>query len=112
MEWQEVIARDDIIGGDIETQESGDVYRGPLKSIRLDENGIVHFECDWMAVMKGWRGKWRKWNRTSSSINGIMCKPQDNGGRIRATVPTMGPIVIFPRGDTQLDPANVEGLNL
>lgn len=41
MTWEDVLARDDIVGGDIETQEGNCVYRGPISAIRM-EGGSGH----------------------------------------------------------------------
>lgn len=113
MEWQEVVDSGKFIGGDIETQEGGSVYRGPIKSITIDDYGMVRFENEWMAAMTPGEGTWRKWDITTSSVNGNEIKPQEiSNGRIMCMMPTMGPMVLFPNGGSQLDPAKVEGLDL
>ncbi|PLX25456.1 hypothetical protein C0580_02540 [Candidatus Parcubacteria bacterium] len=113
MEWQEVVDRDDIVGGDIECQEGGSIYRGPIKSIRIDDEGMVHFDSDWIAVLDPRGDGWRKHDKTSTFVNGELIKPQDIGdGRVMAMIPTMGPITIFPKGGSKLDSAKVKGLEL
>lgn len=110
MNWEEIVRREDIVGGDIETQEDGDVYRGPIKEIRL-EDGYVTIKSDWMAKMEGKNGRWRKWNITSLVFAVKMVQAQDIGeGRIFFRLHALGIGTIFPRGGSKLDPAKVEGL--
>lgn len=109
MNWQDVLNRDDIVGGDLETQEDGVVYRGPIASIEL-KNGLVYFTLPWMAVLNN--GKWLKWHTRDCFVIAD-CLPHNIGnGRIKFEMPFLGFGVIFPRGGSKLDPAKVEGLDL
>ena len=115
MTWEDVLKRDDIVDGDIETQEDGDIYRGPISSIRL-ENGRVRIESPWTARMEGGMssgGLWKNWEVYPFSVNAELCPPQDIGnGRIQFSMPGLGFGVIFPKGGSKLDPKKVEGLQL
>ena len=110
--WEEVLERDDLIGGDIESQEDGAVYRGPLSDITRDGD-IITFESPWCARLDPDEAVWRKWNITSCFVNVTASRPTDIGdGRVMFPLPMLGHCVIFPKGDSQLDPANVEGLEV
>lgn len=110
--WSELILRDDIVGGDIESQEGDDIYRGPISSIELLGNGVV-VTCSWMAVMKRMSGEWKNWHIKSFSFAAGTCRPQDIGqGRIYFRMSGLGSATIFPCGGSKLDPAKVEGLVL
>ena len=115
MRWEDVLKRNDIIGGDIETQEGDDAYRGPLSGIKL-ENGLVRFESPWMAKREGGMrgdGKWKNWPINTCFVNAKECPPRDIGnGRIQFNMSFLGFGVIFPKGGSKLDPSKVEGLQL
>ncbi|MFZ2484464.1 MAG: hypothetical protein WAX80_02925 [Minisyncoccia bacterium] len=115
MRWEDVLKRDDIVGGDIETQEDGSIYRGPLSGIKM-ENGLVHFESPWIAQMEGGMGgdgKWKNWPVYPCFVDAKRSPPQDIGnGRIQFNMPFLGFGVIFPKGGSKLDPDKVEGLQL
>jgi len=83
MTWEDILKRDDIVGGDIEGQESGDIYRGPISSITL-ENGTITIKSEWMAKMAAETpGVWEKWDIDSIFFDAANVKPQDIGnGRI------------------------------
>jgi len=111
MTWEEVIGRDDIVGGDMETQEDGRVFRGPISRVAM-QNGCVYFHTDWSAVLtdEGWK-KWE--NNGPVFINVSAAIPQDIGdGRVRFNIPFLGFAVIYPKGGSKLDPGKVAGLNL
>jgi len=113
MEWQEIVNRDDIVGGDIEAQECGDVYRGPIESITIDGDMVI-IKSAWMAKLPNGlhgSGEWEKWGITQLVFNAKFIKPQDIGsGRIFFQMPTLGVATIFPKGGSKLDPAKVKGL--
>jgi hypothetical protein len=50
MTWKQVMERDDIVGGCLEVCDGGDVYRGPVSSIKLEE-GVVRIDLSWMAKL-------------------------------------------------------------
>ncbi len=111
MRWEDVLRRDDIVGGDLETQENGVVYRGPISKVEL-KDGTVFFESPWIGIL-GEDGGWRKGVFNCCSINAAISPPRDIGdGRIQFNMPGLGLGVIFPKGGSKLDPAKVEGLRL
>ena len=111
MKWEDVLQRDDIVGGDLETQEDGRVYRGPISSIRI-EGEMVYFRSPWTARMNA-DGTWEKWHITGCGTNTKMCPPNDIGeGRVQFSMPMLGFGVIFPKGGSKLDPSKVKGLDL
>ena len=116
MTWDEVLERDDIVGGDLEIKENGDLYRGPIKTIELTGEKIV-IEREWTALLPLASGKkgdfWQKWENNQISFHQDFCLPNDIGaGRVLFEIPTVGWGVIFPKGGSKLDPAKVEGLEL
>jgi hypothetical protein len=115
MDWKEILERDDIVGGDIEAQDSGDVYRGPIESITM-KGDAVSIKSTWMAKLPGGIGSdsgWEKWHITQMSFSINFVTPQDIGdGRILFQIPGLGVTTIFPKGGSKLDPAKVRGLDL
>lgn len=109
--WERVLERDDLIGGDIENHENGDVYRGPLESIEI-KNGQVFFTSPWTAKLNRETGEWRKWHINSCSINEKSLPGDIGDGRLQFNMPGLGMAVIFPKGGSKLDPKKVKGLEL
>lgn len=110
--WDDVLKREDLVGGDIESQEDGVVYRGPLAEIK-DDGDSVSFKSPWCARMNPDTGEWEKWPITSSFVGKDATKPQDIGnGRIFFQMPFLGVCTIFPKGGSKLDPAKVKDLDL
>lgn len=108
--WEEVAKRGDLIDGDIESQEDGAAYRGPIKEVIL---GGSHFVVipRWTAERVG--GRWRKMQSPNPIfVDTTSCPPPlDIGaGRIHFELSGLGHVTIFPRGGSKLDPAEVEGL--
>lgn len=110
MTWKEVLQRDDIVGGDLETQEDGCVYRGPIDGIEM-KDGQVHISSPWVARLLPEKGEWEKWENNPFFITAELSPPQDIGhGRIHFDIPMLGCATIFPKGGSKLDPAKVAGL--
>lgn len=108
--WDDVLKRKNLVGGDIESQEDGIVYRGPLTEIK-DEGGVICFNSSWCARMNSSTGEWEKWDITSSFVNKSAVRPEDIGdGRIFFRMPFLGVCTIFPKGGSRLDPGMVKGL--
>ncbi len=111
--WEEVLERDDIVGGDLEIQEDGVVYRGPIASVE-EEGDMISFRLAWVArmdVTDGWLkhepNRPQLYNRRSQIL-----RPQDIGeGRISFGIDS-DLAVIFPRGGSVLDPRKVQGLKV
>lgn len=110
--WDEVLANKALIGGDIESQENGIVYRGPLAEIK-DDGDVIRFNSPWCARLNPDTGEWENWDITSSFVSKDMVKPDDTGdGRICFAMPFLGFCTIFPNGGSKLDPSKVKGLNI
>ncbi len=112
MTWEEVLQRDDIVGGDLETQEDGCIYRGPINGIEM-KDGCVHISSPWVARLPQGSGTWEKWEIYPFFVDAKTSPPQDIGqGRIHFNVPFLGHATIFPKGGSKLDPAKVAGLEV
>lgn len=110
MTWEDVLKRDDIVGGDLETQENGEIFRGPISRIVL-KGGYVQFDSPWCARMED--GKWVTWPVYPCSVKALLCSPRDIGnGCVQFSMPFLGFGVIFPKGGSKLDPNEVEGLKI
>ncbi len=108
--WEQVLERDDIIGGDVETVENGVPYRSPISRVEIDGE-MVRFYGPWTAMLDLDTGKWKTGGLSSFSVNKEYAPPQDIGqGRIFFSIFMLGHATIFPKGGSNLDPAKVEGL--
>lgn len=105
--WKDVLNRDDLIGGDIESIEDGIVYRGPLAEIRQD-GGMIRFISPWCAQMND--GEWENWHNTSSFVSTDIVPQDIGGGRVSFSMPFLGVCTIFPRNGSKLDAHRVKGL--
>lgn len=107
--WDDVLKREDLVGGDIESVEDGVAYRGPLAKIEADGD-TIRFTSPWCARMNG--SEWENWHITSSFVTKEV-PPQDIGdGRVHFSMPFLGACTIFPKGGSKLDPHKVKGLPL
>lgn len=107
--WYDVLRRGNIAGGDLETQENGNVYRGPISELSI-KNGYVTIACEWIAKLDPDTGTWKNWPITSCGTT-VEHIPQDiSDNRIMFDLMGIGFGVIFPCGGSKLDPAKVEGL--
>ncbi len=112
MAWNDVLKREDIVGGDIETYEGGDIYRGPISFIEIkDDDVIIH--SPWIARLSDKDGgKWkmyRKGGKIFLSISSQVSLPFDIGqGRISFTMPFLGRSTIFPKGGSKLNLQEVQ----
>ena len=110
MTWEEILQREDIVGGELESQEDGGIYRGPIDRIWM-EDGLVHISSVWIARLLPGSSSWEKWEANPFFFAPDMSSPQDIGqGRIHFDMPMMGHATIFPRDGSKLDPAKVKGL--
>ena len=110
MDWDEVLNRKSLVGGDIRIEEHGTVYRGPLSKIR--DTGIgVEFSTEWVAELtsRGWEA--RKGIPSTIFVNKDASTPSEIGeGRIHFRIPRIGFAIIFPKGRSNLNPRKVIGL--
>lgn len=115
MKWEDVLKRTDIVGGDLETQEDDDIYRGPIKSIEL-KDGCIDIELEWCATMPApglpGFGTWQVNDATSFSVPSEVTPQALSEDRLQINVPLLGVWVILPKGGSKLDPAKVRGLKV
>jgi hypothetical protein len=107
--WEQVVARSDIAGGDLQTVESEVVYHGRIKSVRIEGDDVV-FECEWVARLHPTTHEWEKWDRTTFSESRQGWAIDLGSGRIFFRMAHGGYATIFPKGDAPLDPERVKGL--
>lgn len=111
MNWEDVLKRDDIVGGDLETHESEYIYREPISAVWMD-GGMVHFESPWCARMPAdMSSGWSVWHYTGCFMSASIVPQNIANGRIQFYMPLLGFGIIFPAGGSKLDPARVSGLN-
>lgn len=108
--WNEVLERDDIIGGDIELQAGGIVYRGPIESITLI-GSMVTLKPSWLARLNPSTFGWEKCDASEQFVDAEAFPPHDIGnGRILFGADSRGGVTtLFPKGNN-LDPSAVDGL--
>lgn len=114
LNWDDVLKRDDIVGGDIESQEDGLIFRCPISEIKLEGDRII-FVMDWVARISPAKGEmWKKYDDTTKIlVNKDRVSPFDIGdNRVAWQVPLLGLFVIFPKGGSKLDPQKVAGLSV
>jgi hypothetical protein len=99
-----------FVGGDLETHEDGDVYRGPIKSIELD-GSMVRVEGNWTAISRDMGITWEVWHISTFGVALDLIR-KDSSGRLTAAIPALGIAVFFPKGGSKLDPAKVKRLTL
>ena len=110
--WEEIAQRDDIVGGELETQEDGEIFRAKISKITLQDDYFI-IESEWVAKMDKKAAGWILWQNQPFPINAKFIKPSDIGdGRIAFTLPMLGIAVIFPKGGSTLDPAKIKGLEV
>lgn len=108
--WNDVLKNEALIGGDIESQEDGVVYRGRLAEIKEDGD-VIRFISPWCARQNPETGEWENWHITSSFVNKDMVTPQDIGeGRILLSLPFLGACTIFPKNGSRLETSRVKDL--
>jgi len=106
--WEDVLNRQDIIGGDLNATEDSVNYRGPISRIEREGNMIV-FYTEWTARQEVW--VWQNWRNTKLAVNVGYSQPElQHDGTITFEIPFLGVGTIYPKGGIKLDPAAVEGL--
>jgi hypothetical protein len=108
--FRERLEAGDIVGGDIETVEDGTrCYRGPITSVSM-EDGQVSIRCGWTAQQRD-DGTWERVPTGGVGFSMKEVVPYDEGmGRIEISIPYLGTALIYPRGDKQLNPKDVVGM--
>ncbi len=129
MGWEQVMSRNDVIGGDLEffIPPCG-VIRGPIYDILVKPTGFLRIYTEWLAEKilhqpiawvgleylqsAGLHGSWKQWMGKSKTDARDERLVFDNGRTINLMVGTGWWGIIHPMGTTKLDPANVGGLIL
>jgi len=111
MTWEEVLRRDDIVGGDLETYETDHFYRGPIEEIILSD-GAIFIICTWTATREARLSN--SWERHEIKLFRVPVEHSNpherENGTIHFTIPHMGRGTIHPCGTQKLDPRHVRGL--
>ncbi len=108
--WDDILNNKKLIGGDIESQEDGVTYRGPISKI-AEQNGSIIFTSPWTGRLNPTTHEWEKWDITEMSINRKMATPQMlDGSRIIFQMPLLGICTLYPADTSRLDPGKVKGL--
>jgi hypothetical protein len=108
--WDDTLKRADLIGGDIESQEDGIVFRGPLADIQEDGE-VIRFLSPWCARLDPETGEWENWHITSSFVNKDVAEPQDiGGGRVFFATLFGRSCTIFPKSGSKLSSRKVKDL--
>jgi len=111
MTWKELLERDDIIGGDLETREGQHIYRGPIEKIEI-KGDCIYFTSPWTGRKHIEGGSWENWHINVCYVNTDVV-PQDIGNnRIYFSMPYIGSAIIYPKGGSKLDPRKVKGLEI
>jgi len=107
--WKAFLDRTDIVGGDLEMQELGSYYRGPIKEIEVRGN-FLYITCEWVAEMPTVLSDWTYLETVQPVVlNMVVVSPQDIGlDRVCFMLGTE-PVVIFPVGGSKLESERVEG---
>jgi len=110
-EWEQVLERTDLVGGDLETNDGSVMYRGPISSLEV-KGSFLHIKCEWAATqndMGGWQVfKDEACELTALNIDNI--GPQDIGMQRVYWFNGFDCSTIFPKGGSKLEPKRVEGL--
>ena len=111
--WEDVIKRNDLIGGDVEINDTDYIYRGPVKSI-MKYRGWVFINMLWTGrrsagVDKGWESL----PTTTLFLANAKILPIDIGrGHVSFSRLPLGFGIFYPIGDSKLDPDKVKGLKI
>jgi len=113
LSWKQVLERDDLVGGDIETQEqvprSGYlVYRGPIKEIK-EVNDEIQVHTEWVALLT--EEGWVELDDGAPYFVAVAHTQhvRDLGqGRLAFNIPDIGFAVIYPKGGSKLDRGQVK----
>lgn len=93
-EWQDFISNPALIGRDIELDESGALYRGPIERVEI-VNDYISFYTSWTAVYRG-NGRWQRLD-SSSDWGGLIknISLAQEAGSIFLSVLYVGRITIY-----------------
>lgn len=117
MTWDEIIAKGDWVGGDVEVYVDGTIARGRIRKI-VREGKVVKVYTSWVAKFDpSCLGKWRKENWPSEvplgEFSADFFRPEvAEDGSIKLIGPDGRglPDTLYPKGVNHLDPSLVKGL--
>ena len=97
MKWEDLLKRDDVIGGDLETHEDGVTYRSRIKEVKI-KGDCIYFIPQWVARQYA-SGNWEKWRNNICFVNIKEVTPRERrDGCIVFDLPYLGDAIIFPKG--------------
>lgn len=111
--WQRVLSQlqERFVGGDcVEEAISKGVFRGPISEITIKGRTLT-ISGPWCAHLE--EDGWVNWHTAVGKYSLEYCgEPQEIcGGRLRFISP-FSCVILIPKGDSQLDPALVRGLEV
>lgn len=103
--WNQVIARNDLIGSVMQFLKDDSVYCGPVKSIGF-RGKIVIIELEWTARNDSARQRLDRIEDTRPlTVNSLHSFPQDGGnGVVSFNIGRRASAMIFPKGTSKADP--------
>lgn len=106
----DILHAKNLVGGELELIENGNIYCGPLREIKEDR-GSIYFSVNWCAKNTG-KG-WKVHKPIQCQILTEIFQPElSPRGNIHFLIPYIGKATIYPVGVKRLDPKQVEGLIL
>ncbi len=111
--WKEVLQKPNIAGGEIEIQEHGKAYRGPIKRITTKDDEVF-FHLLWCGHYDITTSTWTVAPYEMATILKMSATTvtEESDGRLTIKNPEIVAGIIFPEGGDKLDPNIIEGLNL
>jgi len=118
--WEDLASQESIlIGRDIEIDESPHLWRGPIESVKIDDNNLT-IKLAWSAELVHEAEDVWQYLSPSSLILGPSIGVNTNHGRafdqpdgsIRLVAPMVWSATIMPAETKNLDPADVRGFDL
>lgn len=109
LNWDDILARKDLINADLEYTMSGKVFRGPISKIQRSGDRII-INLEWAAEM---RAHWWEFAKMMDciSVDVVESHPYEVGtGTIYFGLYGLGVVKIFPKNSEKLDPKWVHGL--
>ena len=118
--WEDLASQESsLIGRDIEIDESPHLWRGPIESVKIDDNNLT-IKLAWSAELVHEAEDVWQYLSPSSLILGPSIGVNTNHGRafdqpdgsIRLVAPMVWSATIMPAETKNLDPADVRGFDL
>ncbi len=113
IEWDTVLYNLDYIGGDLELEEDGYLFRGPVKrKLYSDRGRLVEFHLSWFARYDLRSKEWRYWSSGNLvSVSTEFAKPyRISEGRVRFHIPHIGICTLHRNWGRRLKPEDVVDL--